>query len=93
MTPTSYVSLLSGEAVDPFDPERMSFTELPGGSVLVHLGLTEREEAEATRMAAEDGYDSMEDWLDALFRAGIQDVLAEDGIESEQNAKEAQQGP
>lgn len=87
-----YVSILSGEAVDPFNPERMSFTELPGGSVLVHLGLTEREEAEATRMAAEDGYDSMADWLAALFRADLEAVLAEGGIESEQNAREARQG-
>lgn len=67
----TYVSILSGEAIEPNDPERMSFTELPDGGVLVHMGLTEREETEATRMAAEDGYESMSEWLEALFRAAL----------------------
>jgi hypothetical protein len=88
----TYVSILSGEAVDPNDPERMSFTELPSGAVLVHLGLTEREESAALRMAAEDGYDSMTDWLSALFRAGIECVLAEESSAREQNLKEPRQG-
>ena len=88
----TFVSILSGEAVDPYDPERMSFTELPSGAVLVHLGLTEREEAEATRMAAEDGFESMAGWLSALFRAGIQSVLAEDSTSKKQNAKGARPG-
>jgi hypothetical protein len=88
----TYVSILSGETLDPNDPERMSFTELPSGAVLVHLGLTEREEFSATRMAAEDGYDSMTDWLSAIFHAGIQCVLAEEGTAQEHKAKEPRQG-
>jgi len=89
----TFVSILSGEEVDPFDPERMSFTELPSGDVIVHLGLTEREEAEATRMAAEDGYDSMDAWLSALFRAEVACLVAEQSLTREQNAKEGRQGP